>query len=200
MSYWDYRLMRHKKQDEKWLEIHEVYYNKTGQVVSWTIDSETPVGKTRKQMTSTLELMKKASRKPIMDYTKYPRNWKQLSQRVRDEAKQCCEFCGVQNREWILRHGEGMADWRYCSEGEVNDWTLLGKGEWDNKRFHPVQIILTVAHLDHDTTNNDRANLKALCQKCHLNYDLKQHISNAALTRRKKQIALGQSGLMLELN
>jgi hypothetical protein len=36
-----------------------------------------------------------------------------------------------------------------------------------------VRVILTIAHLDHDETNwkvsDDR--LKAMCQKCHLDYD-----------------------------
>jgi len=40
----------------------------------------------------------------------------------------------------------------------------------------PVKVILTVAHLDHDETNeyikDDR--LKALCQICHLRYDAKE--------------------------
>ena len=37
-----------------------------------------------------------------------------------------------------------------------------------------VRIVLTVAHLDHTPENCDYENLKALCQKCHNNYD-KQH-------------------------
>lgn len=40
-----------------------------------------------------------------------------------------------------------------------------------------VKIILTVAHLDRDRTNNHPGNLAALCQRCHLNHDrLAQHI------------------------
>jgi hypothetical protein len=34
---------------------------------------------------------------------------------------------------------------------------------------------LTIAHLDHNPQNNKESNLKALCQKCHLNYDLEHH-------------------------
>lgn len=43
-----------------------------------------------------------------------------------------------------------------------------------NYKDHPVtgsKVVLTVAHLDHDITNNSFFNLKALCQKCHLEYD-----------------------------
>jgi len=35
-----------------------------------------------------------------------------------------------------------------------------------------VRIVLTVAHLDHQPENCDRANLKALCQRCHNSYDM----------------------------
>lgn len=60
---------------------------------------------------------------------------------------------------------------------------------------HPVTgsiVVLTVAHLDHDETNNDPSNLRAMCQRCHLTHDAQQHARNAAITRRRKQIAAGQ--------
>ncbi len=50
-----------------------------------------------------------------------------------------------------------------------------------------VKIVLTIAHLDHDVTNNDYSNLQALCQKCHLKLDLEQHRTNAAATRARKK-------------
>lgn len=31
------------------------------------------------------------------------------------------------------------------------------------------KVVLTIFRLDHDTTNNGIENLRALCQKCHLN-------------------------------
>ncbi len=54
-----------------------------------------------------------------------------------------------------------------------------------------IRIVLTVMHLDHDTTNNTEANLKAACQKCHLSYDAKHHAQNAAKTRARKKIERG---------
>src|SRR5437867_3514902 len=33
------------------------------------------------------------------------------------------------------------------------------------------RVVLTVAHLDQNPENNIETNLKALCQKCHLNHD-----------------------------
>jgi hypothetical protein len=34
-----------------------------------------------------------------------------------------------------------------------------------------ARIVLSVAHLDQQPENNDPQNLKALCQKCHINHD-----------------------------
>lgn len=51
---------------------------------------------------------------------------------------------------------------------------------------HPVtdsDVVLTVAHLDHDPANNERSNLRAMCQRCHLAYDREHH----AATRRKRK-------------
>ena len=63
---------------------------------------------------------------------------------------------------------------------------------------HPItgaKVVLTVAHLDHDEANCGLENLRALCQRCHLRYDLQQHMANAALTRRRKRIKAGQLSL-----
>lgn len=57
-----------------------------------------------------------------------------------------CELCGAMDRQAYI--------------------DLIGFTRW-------VQI--GVAHLDHDPGNNKPGNLKALCRKCHLNYDAKHH-------------------------
>jgi tRNA(Ile)-lysidine synthase TilS/MesJ len=49
------------------------------------------------------------------------------------------------------------------------------------------KIVLTVAHLDHNLSNNDYSNLKALCQKCHLNYDKEHHSKNRRKTIKSKK-------------
>ena len=49
------------------------------------------------------------------------------------------------------------------------------------------KVALTVAHLDHDPSNNAESNLRALCQRCHLRYDTAHHQRNAAQTRRAKK-------------
>ncbi len=70
--------------------------------------------------------------------------------------------------------------------------------EWcgaKNYEPHPIigsKVILTVAHVDHDKNNNRFDNLAALCQKCHLNHDLPQHINNRKYGRnwKKNQLRL----------
>lgn len=58
------------------------------------------------------------------------------------------------------------------------------KCEWcgaANGKPHPVtqsKVVLTTAHLDRNRNNNRFWNLAALCQRCHLNHDRRQHIYN----------------------
>lgn len=98
----------------------------------------------------------------------YPPNWKEISLAIRARSGGRCECqgeCGLHST-----HGP-----RRCTEmnGAAAIWA---KGK----------IMLTVAHLDHDPTHNDHSNLKALCQRCHLRYDQKQHMTSAHLTRDRK--------------
>ena len=61
---------------------------------------------------------------------------------------------------------------------------LLAKVE-RNGQPHPEtgsKVVLTIAHLDHDVTNNAPGNLRAWCQRCHLTYDAPHHVE----TRRRK--------------
>lgn len=60
-----------------------------------------------------------------------------------------------------------------------------------NYEPHPItksKVILTVAHLNHNPQDCSEGNLKALCQKCHLNYDKKFHIVNMKATLTKKKL------------
>ncbi len=45
-------------------------------------------------------------------------------------------------------------------------------------------VVLTVAHLDHDPANNDRANLRLLCQRCHNAHDAPHRRATAARRAR----------------
>jgi hypothetical protein len=58
---------------------------------------------------------------------------------------------------------------------------------------HPITgscVILTTAHLDHQPENCDYSNLKAMCQKCHNNYDRKHRKGTIKERRNKGQLTL----------
>ena len=48
------------------------------------------------------------------------------------------------------------------------------------------KIILTVAHLDQDPTNNSFTNLSALCQKCHFSHDKRENLKKRIITQSIK--------------
>lgn len=48
-----------------------------------------------------------------------------------------------------------------------------------------IEIVLTIAHLDHTPENCVPENLRALCQRCHLTYDAEMHAQESRITRRK---------------
>jgi hypothetical protein len=48
---------------------------------------------------------------------------------------------------------------------------------------------LTIAHKDHNVTNNDDSNLAAWCQYHHLLWDREMHIQHARETRQRKRAA-----------
>ncbi len=111
----------------------------------------------------------------------YPKNWKDISVEIRKRADNRCEFCGVENgaKGWRDKHGE-FHQFHELASVSVRDLRLMtGKPV--------IAIVLTVAHLDHNPANCDPANLKALCQMCHLRYDLKHHQRNASHTRAVKR-------------
>ena len=81
-----------------------------------------------------------------------------------------------------LRRREAAAwrcEWCQARQGEPNPFT-------------GSIVVLTVAHLDRDPSNNpeDGSNHAALCQRCHLNHDREQHMRNAAVTRRRAMATL----------
>ena len=60
-----------------------------------------------------------------------------------------------------------------------------------NGQPHPVtgtKVVLTVAHIDRNRTNNRFWNLAALCQRCHLNHDRNDHIFNRKYGRETKYL------------
>lgn len=104
---------------------------------------------------------------PIKEENKsrYPDNWKEIRENVLRRAGNKCEFCGVVNHSY--------------KEKLVSD-------RHGGMELKQVRIVLTIAHLDNVPEHCDMDNLRALCQKCHLNYDKEYHMKNAKHTRALK--------------
>ena len=69
---WNHRLMRHKEDGEEYLEMHECYYNKAGQITRWTTNSVTPGSETVKGVNWNLNRMREAVKKPVLEYDMQP--------------------------------------------------------------------------------------------------------------------------------
>lgn len=120
-----------------------------------------------------------------MNLADYHPDWRWISKQVREQANNTCEQCGVSN------HAVGARDYQrnWHSETSIDSMSTKTRKYLFGSVFggecpDMIRIVLTVAHLDHDRDNNDPANLRALCQRCHLNWDRDQHIES----RRKSAL------------
>jgi hypothetical protein len=127
-----------------------------------------------------------------IDYKEYHPKWSLISRLIRFfRAGNKCEQCGIMNGSIVKRMRNGF--WRRpCA----TEWDMIHSrikyshtSMSESLKYHGfTKIILTVAHLDHDKTNNRFWNLKALCQKCHLGHDIKHHVFNRKYGRKTKQL------------
>lgn len=117
-----------------------------------------------------------------IDYREYHPDWKAISLRIRTQrAQNKCEWCGRENGLYYITKPNGQEDaW---SGTDDKDYAIISREAGD----HVVKVVLTVAHVDHDKMNNDDGNLAALCQRCHLNHDRKQHAENRRNGRNWKR-------------
>lgn len=133
-----------------------------------------------------------------IDYSEYPPNWKtEIRPRIMKRANNCCEECGVKHLSIILREKN---KWRYICETEygwIKERHQKGGYTYNGaiKSLGFTKVVLTIAHLNHDKLNWDVKDeeLKALCQKCHLQLDIKHHTANRKYGRnhgRKEQLKL----------
>lgn len=107
----------------------------------------------------------------------YPDNWEEIRQRILKRARHRCEECGVKDHDIGWRDKKG--DWHGIAEFKEG--------------ANLIEIILTIAHLDHDPRNSDDdENLRAWCQQCHNRYDAQFRELHRHETRIKKQKEAGQ--------
>lgn len=118
----------------------------------------------------------------------YPKNWKEIRKDILKRANNKCEFCGVENYAEGYRDKDGNF---IESIGMQQEADIL-----DGEKI--IRIILTIAHLDHNPQNNDYNNLRALCQKCHLNYDKEHHKETRQKNKNKNQLKIFERGVINE--
>jgi 5-methylcytosine-specific restriction endonuclease McrA len=125
------------------------------------------------------------------DYSKYPEDWQEIRKRTLDFARNHCEECHVKNGAVIVRSEDGTC-WY---DPDTDYYYRYPSGERIEGRFEAdlreksIKIVLTISHTDHDTTNNDPANLRALCQQCHNRHDVEYRKANRAVTLKSKKAA-----------
>jgi hypothetical protein len=124
-----------------------------------------------------------------VDWKRYPPNWKsEVVPRIRARSGDKCEWCGAPNHKIVRRTVAGYPE---VLEGMAAEVALM-----DGDKL--TYIVLTTAHLGtphpdgrpgdkHDKMDVRDENLAHLCQRCHLLYDLKDHVANARRTRNRQR-------------
>ena len=119
---------------------------------------------------------------------RYPANWKDIRAAILERAGNCCEWsnCAVANHAigyWIggsfrqiRMKGDGMPTFDQCAQ----------MGQARNAGLKVIEIVLTIAHLDHTPEHCDPSNLLAMCQRHHLAYDQAHHTTHAYMTRKAR--------------
>lgn len=119
-----------------------------------------------------------------VDMKRYPKNWREISHQIR--------FVRADGR------CEGTEQFPDCQ-------AVHGKPHPDTGS----KVVLTTAHIGaphadgsegdkHDKMDVRPENLLALCQRCHLNLDIKEHVANRMATMRKRKEEAGQLVLVQE--
>lgn len=138
---------------------------------------------------------------------KYPKNWKNISRRVRFErANGCCQWCGKPHGAQVLVGAENCwagsdGQWRNARGKPIPGpmpwpkdywWKYVIRHGGQIPQLRQAVVILATAHLDHDPTNCADENLAALCQFCHASYDVDQRSwsGNITLDLRRGQRVL----------
>lgn len=91
---------------------------------------------------------------PILDRSKYPSNWKEISKEQLKRAGNKCELCSAMNAEPHWKTGSTV-----------------------------VLTVHHIEELESLEEHNSYPNLIVLCQRCHLRLDLGRHIRNVRKTR-----------------
>ena len=120
----------------------------------------------------------------------YPKNWKsEVVPRIRARSQNRCEChgeCGIYHG--ISNPGISMPlDPRRCAIANGDVTYMTPDGKWHGcyqslkgevietvagKDYRAIEIVLTVAHLNHQPEDCSDKNLLHMCQGCHNRYDM----------------------------
>ncbi len=124
-----------------------------------------------------------------INYSDYPPNWKtEIVPHIRARAGDRCEWCGVKNHSIIRRNGNDTYTEIIAAE-EAIEYLRSNGGTLYLKAAGFTYIICTTAHVGENKHNKMACaenDLAYLCQKCHLGYDLPDHIRHRRENREKK--------------
>ena len=130
---------------------------------------------------------------PIAPETRwlYPIDWRELSALIRfGRARGRCERCGRPHGAEVTHLGDGTwwdaerevwRDGRGRRVRRLPGRDVLLAHQLHLEGFGPAhglpttRVVLASAHLDHDPGNNRARNLAALCQRCHMLHDAREH-------------------------
>lgn len=118
---------------------------------------------------------------------RYPKNWKEIRQRILCRANYRCEHpdCGAMHRELgYWNDGVWVSLPPALKDAGVDKPCSIQCA--DGSTIKVIMIVLTIAHLDHTPENCSDDNLRAWCQRHHLAYDHDHHQQNSRKTRRNR--------------
>lgn len=98
---------------------------------------------------------------------------------------------------WVIRWIRALGRCECRGECENAYW-WKDRCDAINGQPHPrtgSTVVLTVAHLDHTPENCHPANLRAMCQGCHLRYDRDHHAETRRATLAGQRVERGELAL-----
>lgn len=115
---------------------------------------------------------------------RYPADWPAIRAAILQRAGNRCEWPGCSVVNHAVGYWQGASFIKICMKDEADSLDVEAADLADG--FKVIEIVLTVAHLDHTPENCAPDNLAAWCQRHHLAYDLPHHVTNAYMTRKAK--------------
>lgn len=119
---------------------------------------------------------------------RYPKDWKEISHRIRFERGQGrCECTGECGDD----HGTENDNYGFCPPGYAGypDERCSAK-HGETHHITGSKVVLTAAHLNHVVEECGDDNLKGMCQRCHNKMDAPMRRSGIK-QRNKEKLAIG---------